>query len=353
MRSATGGARSEARGDGFCGPRRLNMASASARDSVRRSTVTLRNSAIAMREARFFDARMDGVMMVRHTRLLVALAGAAFLLRGPNAVSAETPVAPPVAGRVGEPTVPLVAHRATYRIVLFKSTGTKSPTSARGRVSYEFTGSACDGYSQIFRQITELQPAEGATRSSDMRSATFEDGDEKSFSFDVKTISDSNPPDVVDGHAVKKGNDVLAIQLSKPSSQTVDVDNAVLFPTAHLKRILAAAKAGQHILGVKVFDGSDDGKKVYDTTTIIGRPITAPADDMGAAHVVAMEAMRRWPVSISYFEEGRKDESPAYSLGFELYENGVSRALRFDYGDFVLGGDLVTLDLLPTNGCPR
>ena len=293
-------------------------------------------------------------MSDRNMRLRLALICAGALsVAGPVGTRAEAPVAPPVAGRTAEPSVPLVAHRASYRIVLFKSTGTKSPTSARGRVSYEFTGSACEGYSQIFRQITELQPAEGATRSSDMRSATFEDGDEKSFSFDVKSTSDSNPPEVVDGHAVKKGNDVLAIQLSKPSSQTVDVDNAVLFPTAHLKRILAAAKAGQHILGVKVFDGSDDGKKVYDTTTIIGRPIAAPADDMGAAHVVAMDSMRRWPVSISYFEEGRKDESPAYSLGFELYENGVSRALRFDYGDFVLGGELATLELLPTNDCTR
>ena len=291
---------------------------------------------------------------VRRLGLCLILAGATVLpIGGSVAVSAETPVAPPVAGRAVEPSVPLAPHRASYRVVLFKSTGTKSPTSARGRVSYEFTGSACDGYSQIFRQITELQPAEGATRSSDMRSATFEDGEEKSFSFDVKTTSDGNPPDVVDGHAVKKGNDVLAIQLSKPSSQTIDVDNAVLFPTAHLKRILTAARAGQHILGVKVFDGSDDGKKVYDTTTIIGHPVTAPADDMGAAHVVAMDSMRRWPVSISYFEEGRKDESPAYSLGFELYENGVSRALRFDYGDFVLGGELATLELLPTSDCAR
>ena len=265
---------------------------------------------------------------------------------------AEGPAMPPVAKAPAEPVVPLAAHRALYKVTLLKAVGAKSPTSAEGRVSYEFNGSTCDGYSQIFRQITEIQPAEGATRLSDMRSATFEDQDGKSFSFDVKTTVDDNPPEVVDGHANKKTNDMLTIELSKPSSQAADVDSDVLFPTAHLKHIIAAAKAGEHMLEVKVFDGSDDGKKVYDTTTIIGRGATGPAQD-GSAKVPEMAALRRWPVTISYFEQGKKDEEPSYTLGFDLYENGVSRALRFDYGDFVLAGELSSLELLPQKACKR
>ena len=265
--------------------------------------------------------------------------------------AAEGPAIAPNIAKPVPPSAPLADHRATYKITLFKSTGAKSPTFARGRVSYEFTGSLCDGYSQVFRQVTELQPAEGATRLSDMRSATFEDADQKGFSFDVKTSVDENPPEVVDGRASRK-KDVLAIQLSKPTVQTVDVGDDVLFPTAHLERIIAAAKAGQHILGVKVFDGSDDGKKVYDTTTVIGRRLANPAND-GDVHTPAMDTVPRWPVSISYFEDGRKDGEPAYTLGFELYENGVSRALRFDYGDFVLGGELTSLDLLPMKPCSK
>ena len=248
---------------------------------------------------------------------------------------------------------PLASHRAIYKITLLKATGSKSPTGARGRVSYEFGGSACEGYSQTFRQVTEMQPAEGSTRMSDMRSATFEDGEGQSFSFDIKTSSDQNPPDVVDGHAEREGGPVLAIRLSKPNEQTVDVGNDVLFPPAHLKRIISAAKAGQQVLDVKVFDGSDDGKKVYDTTTIIGRQLVGAAADLGAAHVLAMDAVPRWPVTIAYFEEGRKDQMPAYVLGFELYENGVSRELRFDYGDFILAGQMVSLDLLPMKTCKK
>ena len=256
-------------------------------------------------------------------------------------------------GSATSQAVPLALHRASYKITLLSATGTKSPTSARGRLMYEFTGSARDGYSQVFRQITEMQPAEGETRLSDMRSATFEDGDGKTFSFYVKTVADEAGADVVEGRAAKKTNDLLAIQLSKPKSQLIDVDNEVLFPTAHLGRIIAAAKAGQQILGVRVFDGSDDGKKVFDTTTIIGRPMTGRPADPDSAHSASMDLMQRWPVSISYFEEGHKDQGPAYTLSFELYENGVSRALRFDYGDFVLGGELTNLELLTPGQAPR
>ena len=259
---------------------------------------------------------------------------------------AEGPVPPVPASVAPSPVLPLAAHRATYDLTLVKSVGSKSPTSARGRLLYEFAGSARDGYNQAFRQVTEVQPAEGTTRLSDMRSATFENGDD--FSFYVKTASDESAPEVVSGEAVKKHNDILDIQLSQPTSETIAVDNKVLFPTEHLIRIIAAAKAGQHLVDAKVFDGSDDGKKIFDTTTIIGRPITGYAPDGPLAHLKAMANMRRWPVTISYFDTGKKDEGPSYTLAFELYENGISRALRFDYGDFTLGGTMTSLELLPT-----
>ncbi len=262
-------------------------------------------------------------------------------------------------GAIGEPgadvgrsaAMPLVNHRAVYRVTLLKSTGSKSPTGAQGRVSYEFTGSRCEGYSQNFRQITELQPAEGATRLSDMRSATFEDPDEKNFSFNVTTSIDNGSNETIDGRASKK-QDALAIHISKPARETREVDQSVLFPTEHLEQILAAARAGEHLLGVKVFDGSDDGKKVFDTMAILGRPIVAPAADSGIDPAL-LANLRRWPVSISYFEEGKKDGVPSYTLAFDLYENGVSRALRFDYGDFVLAGQMTNLELLPAHACAK
>ena len=202
-------------------------------------------------------------------------------------------------------TLSLVSHRAVYELTLAKSVGTKSPTAAHGRIAFDFTGSACDGYVQNFRQLTELQPAEGPTRVSDMHSATFEDADGRSFDFKVQTSIDSATAEAVDGKAWKSGNGRLSVNLTKPKRSKVELDAGVVFPTEHLKRILAAAIAGENLLEVKVYDGSETGTKIYETTTYIGRPIADPAVEK-AAHIPELDNIRRWPVSISYFDGGKK-----------------------------------------------
>ena len=63
--------------------------------------------------------------------------------------------------------------------------------------------------------------------------------------------------------------------------------------------------------------------------------------------------MPRWPVTISYFDAAKPDGPPEYVLSFDLYENGISRALKLDYGDFVLAGELTELHLLPGTACGR
>jgi hypothetical protein len=250
------------------------------------------------------------------------------------------------------PHITLAAHRAVYDLTLLKATGNKSPTGARGRIAFDFSGSACEGYVQNFRQLTELQPADGPTRLSDMRSATFEDGTGRSFDFKMQTTVDGGGPELVDGQARKAADGEVSISLTKPKTTKFDTDPDAIFPTEHLKRILAAAEAGRHILEVKVYDGSESGDKLYETTTVIGQPIVTPATEK-PLHIPLLEGMRRWPVSIAYFDAGKKDEAPNYTLAFDLYENGISRGLRLDYGDFVLAGEMTSLELLPEKVCSK
>jgi len=295
--------------------------------------------------------------MMQARRMIFGAMGAATVLAAIwplQGALANPPAGPAPEGSspsITKPVMPLAPHRAVYELTLLKSTGSKSPTAARGRIAFDFSGSACEGYVQNFRQLTELQPAEGPTRISDMRSATFEDGDGKSFAFDMKTRVDSSDNDVVDGKASKNAG-ALSISLTRPKPGKLDVGQDVVFPTDHLRRILASAEEGKNLLELAVYDGSETGEKVYETTTIIGRPISAPVVEQ-AAHIPQLENLKRWPVSISYFEAGKKDEGPSYVLSFDLYENGISRALKLDYGDFILGGEMVNLELLPQQTCSK
>lgn len=246
----------------------------------------------------------------------------------------------------------LAGHRAIYELTLATANGNKAPASARGRIAFDFSGSPCEGYVQNFRQITELQPAEGPPRLSDMRSATFEAADGADFRFKIETKIDNSKAEDIDGKAKKAPGAALSIDLAKPKRQRLDLNGAALFPTEHLRRILMAARAGESILEAKVYDGSGDGEKIFDTLSVVGKPSTGAVDEK-AAQVEALKSMRRWPVTISYFEPGKKDDQPTYVLSFDLYENGISRALRLDYGDFVLIGQMTELTLLPAKNCKK
>ncbi len=87
----------------------------------------------------------------------------------------------------GPASRPFLAHQALYELSLAKSRGSNSINSARGRILYNFTGSACEGYTSEFRQVSELDSGEGKVTLSDLRSTSWEDGAGKSYRFKIES----------------------------------------------------------------------------------------------------------------------------------------------------------------------
>jgi hypothetical protein len=250
----------------------------------------------------------------------------------------------------------LVPHRAIYDLTLGQTRGSAQIVGVRGRILYDFDGNACDGYTLRFRQVSELDSGEGKISTSDLRSTTWEGGDAKSFKFTSENFVDENLVDAVDGRA-EHGAKATAVSLIKPEHKVLDIDPAVVFPTEHMVRVILAARAGKSILDFPVFDGSDTGDKVYDTLTVIGHKLSSDDRKHGDAadSETKLAAIPRWPVTISYFDKGRgqksTEQTAAYAIGFELYENGISRALSLDYNDFVVAGKLTSLDIKQPKPC--
>jgi hypothetical protein len=260
----------------------------------------------------------------------------------------------PVAAQSGEP-VRLAPHRAVYELSLVQSgNGSRSVDSASGRIAFDFGGDACEGYTLKYRQVTVLDAGDSGQRTLDVRTATYESGDGKSIRFKTDSRSEGVSEDNVDGDAELRG-DALAVRIKEPKRETVTLPGQVVFPSEHLKRLIEAGRAGKTTLEIRLYDGSDDGKKIYDTLAVIGRRIDpgAGANLEGAAKQESLSKLARWPMTISYFKAGSGDQTPVYTISFELYENGISRALKLDYGDFALKGDLATLDVLPMSACAR
>jgi len=251
----------------------------------------------------------------------------------------------PAAGRVV-----LAPHRAVYDLVLDPTKPAKNIEAARGRIAFDFTGDACEGYALSFRQVTQLNSSEGGPRTIDARTTSFEAGDGANYRFKTES-STGGAPEVIDGTAEKAGGG-YEVKLRVPKAETHREAADALFPNAQMKAVIEAARAGKNTLNVRLYDGANSGKEVYDTLSVIGKRIEAkPAE--APLQTAAFEKLARWPVSMSYFKVGSGESTPSYTISFELYENGVTGAVKLDYGSFALRGTLTRLDLLPAQDCAK
>jgi hypothetical protein len=272
--------------------------------------------------------------------------------------AAPLSVSGPACAQGAASAVKLAPHIAIYDLKLTSSRGKRSLESVRGRIVYDFSGSACDGYALKFRQVTELDSGEGKVALSDLRTSTWEEGEGKSFRFTSENYMDDQKVSAVDGQADRGKSDV-AVKINKPEPKNFEAGR-VVFPTEHMRLLIDAAHAGKTLLEVAVYDGSESGEKVYQSLSVIGKriaPEKKPED--AAAERNELSGLARWPVTISYFDKAQKksdddqagEQTPIYSISFEMYENGISRALRLDYGDFVIDGKMTSLEVLPVKGC--
>ena len=260
------------------------------------------------------------------------------------------------AGAAAAEPMTFASHRAGYEISLGGvNSGSPSkadaPVSASGLIAYEFRGSACEGYASNFRQLTELQRTEGGPVASDISAVSFEDADAKSLRFEISTESGGSPQPPISGQAAREDDGAIDVDLVKPGKEKVEIGRDILFPTQHISHIISTARGGGRVLEARVFDGSDTGKKVFSTLTIIGLERKGASPDSEVSPKLA--DISRWPVTVSYFNEANKDAPPDYTMSFDLYENGVSGSLKLDYGSFALSAKLKKLDWLPEQSCAR
>ena len=255
----------------------------------------------------------------------------------------------PVGAGVG-----LAPHRAVYDVKLDQARSGANVAGLTGRMVIELKGSDCEGYTVDFRLVTQFSDADGKRNVTDLRSSTFESGNAESFRFITQNFMNRELREETKGAAQRKDGSGIDVSLDKPRKTRFALKPDVLFPTQHLKRIIATAMEGGRTLQVPVFDGSETGEKVYQTAAVIGGPAAAEEPRNGAPDSALLHGTTRWPVTISYYETAADtgEQTPVYEVSFDLYANGVSRGLLLDYGDFSIRGALTEIDALPQPSCP-
>lgn len=239
----------------------------------------------------------------------------------------------------------LAPHRAVYDLVLNNASDRSGITGLAGRMVYEFNGSPCEGYTVKFRFVTKIDTRD-VSRLTDQQTTTFEDGGGKTFDFVTKSFVERSLDREVKGSA-RLDPSGLKVDLDKPEKQALDLDTTQ-FPTHHLMELIDKAGKGETFYETTLFDGSEDADRVMTTTVVIGKKASATKDDPEVSAMNKLAPDPYWPVDIAYFDlsdDASGEEVPEYRISFKLHENGVTRDLLMDYGEFSMKGKLVNLSL--------
>ena len=319
----------------------------------------------------------------------VALAGYVVLAGGP-AVDAAGEVAGPASA------VKLAPHRAIYEMKLGDARSGSGVTDLTGRMVFEISGSACEGYTQNMRFVMETTNRDGVSSTTDMRSSSWEDGAAGRYRFTVSNYRDQEQTDSTAGNALrsappgakisgdrsagekaigdksagdksagdktagdkapeKAGGDEVKVELTKPASAQLKLPGKIVFPVQHSMMLIDAAQANKSLIEADLYDGSDKGEKVYATAAVIGKAVKVPPASITAKvkNADKLGGLQSWPVSISYFDKAKEKEDslPVYEIAFRYYANGVSENLMIDYGDFSISGALKEIEFYDTPKC--
>jgi hypothetical protein len=293
----------------------------------------------------------DGRMGVRERAAVVARAGAL------AALFAGVALTTPDRGYAADGPIVMVPHRAIYEMTLANTRGGSSVTQVSGRMVYELVGSACEGYTQNMRFVTQMENQNGSTTLTDLRSSSWEEGTGKRFRFNSSQFRDEKATEVTVGDAARAPiTNEVKVELSKPAKRDIQLSGRTYFPVQHSIALIETARAGKTSFRADLYDGSEKGEKVYDTVSAIGRPTVSrtPARLASAKNADRLlGGIPAWPVSIAYYEPNsdNRDAVPVYELSFLFLENGVSQNMLIDYGDFAIQGDLKEITYLEPGKC--
>jgi hypothetical protein len=303
--------------------------------------------------ARQYPAASEGYQRRAFAAVEIQVTGMSFstALRLLCAASAGLPAAPALAQSAMPLRNFIVPHRAVYDIGLARTETGSGVTSADGRMVFEVTGSACEGYRMRQRMVVNIGDEEGNLGLLDFRISTFESAAGDLYNFDSRTTFNADVVESVSGEARRLGTEV-EVKLKQPSEKVLKFNRDTLFPSQHLHSILDAALADRPLVSAQIYEGAGSGEKSDAATAAIGG-----ADRNGPAGPLRT-GVRHWPVSVGYFdgvekenEEDLGEEMPAYQMQFTLYENGVTNDLVMDYGNYALSGTIESIEPLKSSDC--
>ncbi|HTT79489.1 MAG TPA: cell envelope integrity EipB family protein [Stellaceae bacterium] len=242
----------------------------------------------------------------------------------------------------------VIPHQAIYTMRLVRAGGDSGVIAARGVMEYKW-GETCDGWTveQNYRIVMGY-----ADSSSEVAIAsnfvTWESRDGLRYRFNQKeTKNDATDEDIRGTARLAAPGDGGIATFEMPAGKSFVLPPGTLFPSAHTMLLIDRAKAGDDFIARQVFDG----------TTVSGAALVSavigPKIEPDAAVATKSPVLNHpgWRVRLAFFPPDPKAETPDYELGMLLLDDGVSRDMVIDYGDYAINAKLVDIKPLAKPNC--
>lgn len=242
----------------------------------------------------------------------------------------------------------LASHRALYTLSLERSDGESGVTAANGTMAYEL-GETCDAWTveQRYRLKMGYSESPDVTIASSLVSSEARNG--LHYHFDHQETRAGEEEKTV-GTARLDGEDKGGtVEFEKPSDKKTKLPPHLLFPTAHTALLIDKAASGENFVSKQIFDGGEADAPVLVSAVIGGKVEPDPE----LAKKSPLLDRPGWRVRLAFFPPDQKVEKPDYEISMVLLDNGVSRDMVIDYGDYAIHAKLDDIDALPKSkpGC--
>ena len=241
----------------------------------------------------------------------------------------------------------IMPHRALYAMNLSRAGSDAGVVGANGTMAYQW-GQVCDGWTIEQRYRLKMGYAESADVNLTSNFVTWEAKDGLRYRFNQKETRNGADQEELRGIAKLDGAGKGGVaDFDKPAGKSFQLPPGVLFPSAHTIFLIDKAKAGENFVSKQIFDGATAEGAVL-VSAVIGPKVEPDAE---AAKKSPLLNRPGWRVRLAFFPADQKAEKPDYELGMLLLDNGVSRDMVIDYGDYAIRAKLDDIEPLPKPHC--
>jgi len=244
--------------------------------------------------------------------------------------------------------VKLVPHKATYSMHLGRVRSGGDVAGARGSMTME-TAQSCAGWTLKHRFKLTLINNEGSRIDTDSSFSSFESLDGLSYRFTSRTTRNGAVTEDIQGSAeLAAGGGGGTADFSRPKGTRFDLPKGTIFPTEHVKQLIAAAQADTFSVLRTVFDGQTK-EGAMEVNAIVVRHTKTPTKKQAENKLSNRPS---WHMRLAFFPLNSSNAEPQHEAGLRLFDNGVADDFEWDWGGFTVEGRLKSLEPLPSPTCP-